>query len=45
LILQCAGLPGEGQRPAAEIGGLRVVMPGDKHGGRYLRDVVKIEVK
>jgi Oxidoreductase molybdopterin binding domain len=25
--------------------GLRVVMPGDKHGGRYVRDVVEIEVK
>jgi 2-methylisocitrate lyase-like PEP mutase family enzyme len=24
--------------------GLRVVMPGDKHGGRYVRDFVKIEV-
>ena len=24
---------------------LRVVMPGDKHGGRYVRDVVEIEVK
>lgn len=25
--------------------GLRVVMPGDRHGGRYVRDVVEIEVK
>ena len=25
--------------------GLRVVMPGDKRGGRYVRDVVEIEVK
>ena len=25
--------------------GLRCVMPGDKHGGRYVRDVVEIEVK
>jgi hypothetical protein len=25
--------------------GLRVVMPGDKHSGRYVRDVVEIEVK
>ena len=25
--------------------GLRVVMPGDKHGGRYVRDVAQIEVK
>jgi hypothetical protein len=24
--------------------GLRVVMPGDKHGGRYVRDVVAVEV-
>ena len=24
---------------------LRVVMPGDKRGGRYVRDVVEIEVK
>jgi hypothetical protein len=25
--------------------GLRIVMPGDKHGGRYVRDVTEIEVK
>ena len=25
--------------------GLRLVMPGDKHGGRYVRDVVSIEVE
>ena len=25
--------------------GLRIVMPGDKHGGRYVRDVAEIEVK
>lgn len=24
---------------------LRIVMPGDKHGGRYVRDVAEIEVK
>jgi DMSO/TMAO reductase YedYZ molybdopterin-dependent catalytic subunit len=29
--------------PAAE--GLRLVVPGDKHGGRYVRDVVRIEIK
>jgi DMSO/TMAO reductase YedYZ molybdopterin-dependent catalytic subunit len=29
--------------PTAE--GLRLVVPGDKHGGRYVRDVVRIEVK
>jgi DMSO/TMAO reductase YedYZ molybdopterin-dependent catalytic subunit len=29
--------------PVAE--GLRLVVPGDKHGGRYVRDVVRIEVK
>lgn len=35
------------ERDGAELGenGLRVVMPGDKHGGRYVRDVVEIEVK
>jgi hypothetical protein len=25
--------------------GLRIVMPGDKHGGRYVRDVAEIAVK
>jgi DMSO/TMAO reductase YedYZ molybdopterin-dependent catalytic subunit len=35
------------ERDGEELGdnGLRVVMPGDKHGGRYVRDVVEIEVK
>jgi molybdate transport system regulatory protein len=35
------------ERDGEEFGdkGLRVVMPGDKHGGRYVRDVVEIEVK
>ena len=35
------------ERDGQELGnnGLRVVMPGDKHGGRYVRDVVEIEVK
>lgn len=35
------------QRNGQELGdnGLRVVMPGDRHGGRYVRDVVEIEVK
>lgn len=35
------------ERDGAELGdnGLRVIMPGDKHGGRYVRDVVEIEVK
>ena len=35
------------ERDGEELGdkGLRVVMPGDKHGGRYVRDVVAIEVK
>jgi DMSO/TMAO reductase YedYZ molybdopterin-dependent catalytic subunit len=34
-------------RDGEELGnkGLRLVMPGDKHGGRYVRDVVEIEVK
>jgi hypothetical protein len=35
------------ERDGQELGnnGLRVVMPGDKHGGRYVRDVVELEVK
>jgi DMSO/TMAO reductase YedYZ molybdopterin-dependent catalytic subunit len=35
------------ERDGQELGdtGLRVVMPGDKHGGRYVRDVAEIEVK
>ena len=35
------------ERDGEELGdqGLRVVMPGDKHGGRYVRDVIEIEVK
>jgi len=31
------------EAPAAA--GFRLVMPGDKHGGRYVRDVVSIEVE
>jgi hypothetical protein len=35
------------ERDGEELGdkGLRVVMPGDKHGGHYVRDVVEIEIK
>jgi Oxidoreductase molybdopterin binding domain len=35
------------ERDGEDLGdkGPRVVMPGDKHGGRYVRDVVEIEVK
>jgi len=35
------------ERDGLELGdtGSRVVMPGDKHGGRYVRDVAEIEVK
>jgi hypothetical protein len=35
------------ERDGEELGdqALRVVMPGDKHGGRYVRDVAEIEVK
>jgi hypothetical protein len=35
------------QRDGEDLGdkGLRVVMPADKHGGRYVRDIVEIEVK
>lgn len=35
------------ERDGEKLGsnGLRVVMPGDKRGGRYVRDVVEIEVK
>jgi hypothetical protein len=35
------------ERDGVELGeqGLRAVMPGDRHGGRYVRDVVEIEVK
>jgi DMSO/TMAO reductase YedYZ molybdopterin-dependent catalytic subunit len=35
------------QRDGQELGenGLRLVMPGDKRGGRYVRDVLEIEVK
>ena len=35
------------ERDGEELGekGLRAVMPGDKRGGRYVRDVVEIEVK
>ena len=46
--------PGFGAKPALlayrrndetpATAGLRLVMPGDKHGGRYVRDVVSIEV-
>jgi len=32
-------------QPLPESEGLRLVVPGDKHGGRYVRDVVRIEVK
>jgi hypothetical protein len=35
------------ERDGEELGdqALRIVMPGDKHGGRYVRDVAEIEVK
>jgi len=35
------------ERDGQDLGatGLRIVMPGDKHGGRYVRDVAEIEVK
>jgi hypothetical protein len=35
------------ERDGVELGDkvLRVVMPGDKHGGRYVRDVVEIAVR
>jgi len=35
------------ERDGVELGaqGLRVIMPGDRHGGRYVRDVVEMEVK
>ena len=37
----------ERERDGEELGdkGLRVVMPGDKHGGRYVREVVKVQIK
>jgi hypothetical protein len=35
------------QRDGEELGeqGLRAVMPGDRRGGRYVHDVVEVEVK
>ena len=35
------------ERDGQKLGdtGLRILMPGDKHGGRYVRDVAEIEVK
>ena len=35
------------ERDGKDLGqaGLRVVMPGDKRGGRFVRDVVRIEIE
>lgn len=35
----------EGGTPPASASNLRLVVPGDAHGGRSVRDVVRIEVK
>jgi len=35
----------EGGEPPASISSLRLVVPGDVHGGRSVRDVAKIELR
>jgi len=35
----------EGGTPPASLSNLRLVVPGDAHGGRSVRDVVRIDVK
>ena len=35
----------QGGQPPSSAGSLRLIVPGDAHGGRNVRDVVRIEVK